>query len=121
MGCGIITIVICRNFYPLNRTTACINMSESAKPSEVNIPEIIAKVDDMHENNKMREAYEFLLPYKDIEDAEIQWRFARICYQVGKHYEPDKTKAEALAMEGLEHVDKGLEIDENMFACYKVS
>ena len=96
-------------------------MSESVKPSEVNIPEIIAKADDMHENNKMREAYEFLLPYKDIEDAEIQWRFARICYQVGKHYEPDKTKAEALTMEALEHVDKGIKIDENMFACYKVS
>lgn len=98
-----------------------IIMSEAtAKPSGgVNIPEIIAKVDDLYTNNKMREAYDVLLPYKDNEDSEIQWRFARICYNVGKHYEPNKTKAKELATIAMEHIDRSIKLNGSCFHAYK--
>lgn len=86
-----------------------------------NPDEVIKQADDLLAQNKIQEAYDLLSAHKDAENAEIQWRFARICYRLGKYHTPDKTKAQALANTGLDHASKAIALNDKSYYAYRVS
>ncbi len=47
------------------------------------VSSIAAQADSLYGANRWREALDFLSKYSSCEEAEIQWRLARLCYKVG--------------------------------------
>lgn len=78
----------------------------------------ISEADRLCQQNKLKEAYELLLVHKDIDDVNIQWRFARLCYRMGK-MEGTKNSKEFAEM-AMKHIDKAVALDTNSFNSQKV-
>ena len=80
--------------------------------------DIIKQTDQLYEQHKVQEAYEFLLPHKDTEDVAVQWRIAMLCYRFGKmDGSPDPKQ---LAHDAMQHIDKAVALDPNSFDAQKV-
>ena len=46
------------------------------------LPSIVSHVDVLYEENKWTEALEYLQQFNQLEEAEVLWRLARLCYKV---------------------------------------
>ena len=81
--------------------------------------DIIKQMEELYGKNKLKEAYEFLLPHKDVEDVNVQWKFARLCYRMGKMEGSSNPKQ--FAETAMKHIDKAVAMDPNSFDAQKVS
>ena len=80
----------------------------------------IVEADRIYNNYEHIKLYEFLLGFKDSENAELLWRLARACRDVGQMSETPKEKKKQLAYDALEYAKKAVAIDDNNFAAHKV-
>ena len=46
------------------------------------LPEVLARADQLYQGNKMPEALTYLRQFDQQEEAELLWRLARLCYKV---------------------------------------
>ena len=81
--------------------------------------DIIKEMDQLYEQNKVREAYEFLLPHKDTEDFAVQWKFARLCYRMGRMDGSHQPKQ--FGIEALEHINRAIALNQDSFDVHMVS
>ena len=88
--------------------------------SGVNVQEITEKADQLYHENKMREAYEYLHQYKDVDHADVQWRLARLCYHMSKYYSDNQTQAKQFAQEGLSHAERSVQLSKDSAAAFRV-
>ena len=88
--------------------------------SGVNVQEIIEKADQLYHENKMREAYEYLHQYKDVDHADVHWRLARLCYHIANYYTDNTAQAKQFAQEGLSHAERSLQLDSNNAFAFRV-
>ena len=94
-------------------------LTMSAK--SVDISEVIKESDQLLDNNQIKEAFELLSAHKDVDNPNIQWRFARICYRYGKYVVQDQNQAKEISQLGLVHADRAVSLDPNCYAAYRVS
>lgn len=87
---------------------------------EVNVDEVIKKADDLYSKDDLKNAYQYLREYKDVENVDLQWRIARLCYHVSKYYTDNKTTAKEIAEEGLAAAEQAIKIDPKSAFGYKV-
>ena len=92
-----------------------------AAEKDVPLSQIISRADRLFEENRMEELYDFLMIYKDIQTAEIQWRCSRACYKLSILPSTDKNVAKQLAHGCLAFATKAVELDDSNYQCHKVS
>lgn len=97
-----------------------IQSSVSTSDSTESVSAIIAKADRQFNENKMLENYEYLLQYKELAESGLLWRLARVSYEVGKYYTPDKTNAKRIAEEGLAYAKRSIQLDSSSSEAYQV-
>lgn len=78
----------------------------------------ISESDRLCQQNKLKEAYEVLFSHKDVDDVNLQWRFARLCYRMGKM--SDSKNPKEFAEMAMKHIDKAVALDSNSFNSQKV-
>ena len=82
---------------------------------------IFAQVDELFATGKSPEALPLLKPYSSRSDnAEVQWRLARLQYTIGKFFTKDQDVAKQLSVEALEAAKKAVAADERSCFAHKV-
>ena len=82
---------------------------------------IFAQVDELFATGKSPEALPLLKPYSSRSDnAEVQWRLARLQYTIGKFFTKDQGVAKQLSVEALEAAKKAVAADERSCSAHKV-
>lgn len=76
--------------------------------------------DELHENGEEQKVYDMLIKYKDLQNAEVEWRLARACRIFAKTNADDKEKEENFIYEAHEHAKLALSLDDKNAACHKV-
>lgn len=71
----------------------------------------------MHENGEAQKVYDMLIKYKDLQNAEVEWRLARAC-RILPMADSEKKK-KAFAYEAHEHAKLALSLDDKNAACHK--
>lgn len=84
------------------------------------VPGIIKRADQLYEDNKIQELYEYMMQFTDIQSAEIQWRCSRACYKLSILPSTDKNEAKRLAHACLAFAKQAVELDNDNFQCHKV-
>ena len=75
--------------------------------------------DELHENGEAQKVYDMLIKYKDLQNAEVEWRLARACRILAMGDDSEKKKA--FAYEAHEHAKLALSLDDKSAACHKVN
>ena len=75
--------------------------------------------DELHENGEAQKVYDVLIKYKDLQNAEVEWRLARAC-RILPMADSEKKK-KAFAYEAHEHAKLALSLDDKNAACHKVN
>ena len=75
--------------------------------------------DELHENGEARKVYDMLIKYKDLQNAEVEWRLARACRILAMGDDSEKKKA--FVYEAHEHAKLALSLDDKSAACHKVN
>ena len=75
--------------------------------------------DELHENGKAQKVYDMLIKYKNLQNAEVEWRLARAC-RILPMADSEKNK-KAFAYEAHEHAKLALSLDDKNAACHKVN
>ena len=88
--------------------------------TQPSVEEIGRHIDQLYHEDKMREAYDYIMQYAHIEDVEVQWRVARQCYNVSKYYAVNNTEAEKIAREGLHHAELTVKLEPNNYRGHRV-
>ena len=99
--------------------TALIPVGVMYAASE-DITRITKHADQLYDDNQMQQLYEYMMQYKDVRLAEIQWRCSRACYKLSILPSTDKNEAKRLAHECLAFAKQAVELDDNNFQCHKV-
>ena len=82
---------------------------------------IFAQVDELFATGKSPEALPLLKPYSSrLDNAEVQWRLARLQYTIGKFFTKDQDVAKQLSVEALEAAKKAVAADERSCFAHKV-
>ena len=84
------------------------------------VPGIIKHADQLYEDNKIQELYNYMIQCKDTQSVEIQWRCSRACYKLSILPSVDKNEAKRLAHACLDFAGRAVELDNNNFQCHKV-
>lgn len=74
--------------------------------------------DELHENGEAQKVYDKLIKYKDLQNAEVEWRLARACRILAM---TDSEKKKAFTYEAHEHAKLALSLDDKNAACHKVN
>lgn len=74
-----IGVVLTLGFGPVKTLRAA---PAALKPEERALQDTLQVVDQLYEENKMKEALTYLERCSDSPEAEILWRLARLCYKV---------------------------------------
>lgn len=80
---------------------------------------VIETAEQLYQDYKVQELYDYLVQFKDSTNDEVLWRLARATTDKGK----DSTDAEvkkSCMFEAFEYAKRALQINENNFACHKV-
>lgn len=80
---------------------------------------VIEAAEQLYQDYKVQELYDYLVQFKDCTNDEVLWRLARATTDKGK----DSTDAEvkkSCMFEAFEYAKRALQINENNFACHKV-
>lgn len=80
---------------------------------------VIETAEQLYQDYKVQELYDYLVQFKDCTNDEVLWRLARATTDKGK----DSTDAEvkkSCMFEAFEYAKRALQINENNFACHKV-
>ena len=75
--------------------------------------------DELHENREEQKVYDMLIKYKDLQNAEVEWRLARSC-RIFTKTNADEEKREKFIYEAHEHAKLALSLDDKNAACHKV-
>ena len=84
------------------------------------VPKITKHADQLYEDNKMQELYNYMMQFKDIQSVEIKWRCSRACYKLSILPSVDKNESKRLAHDCLDFASQAVELDSNNFQCHKV-
>ena len=104
---------------PFYFPASCTLLVQSFKTSNMSeLENDLKTADELFDNNETQKAYDLLMKHK--ENAEAGWRLTRAC-RVLSLKSTDSEEKKALAYEAHEHAKLGLSLDENNFACHKVS
>lgn len=79
---------------------------------------VIETAEQLYQDYKVQELYDYLVQFKDCTNDEVLWRLARATTDKGK----DSTDAEvkkSCMFEAFEYAKRALQINENNFACHK--
>lgn len=88
----------------------------------MDVPAIIARVDELHKDNKWREVYEYVKEYADeASDPDLLWRILRAYYRVGKHLAKDKQEQTDIAAKAESLSEKALKLCPDNFHFHKVA
>lgn len=80
----------------------------------------IIQSDRLFDSNEIDELYKLLSKYRESKNADILWRLARAARnkaELCKNYDEKK----AFSFEALDFAKQSVELDDNNFACHKVS
>ena len=91
-----------------------------AAEKDVPLSQIISHSDHLYQENRMQELYDYVMAYKDVQTADIQWRCSRACYKLSILPSTDKDRAKQLAHSCLVFATKALELDDSNYHCHKV-
>lgn len=92
--------------------------SDSVEASEANKAHI-QDADKLYDSNKVTELYKFLSQFKDSDDAELLWRFARAGRDCAQEPGISSEAKKQLVYEAFQAAEKALGLDANSFACNK--
>ena len=101
-------------------TASVVPLVMAKRASGVNVQEIIEKADQLYHDNKVREAYEYLHQYKDVDNADVQWRLARLCYHMSNYYSDNHFQTKQFAQEGLGYAERSIQLDRNNHRALRV-
>ena len=91
-----------------------------AAEKDAPLTQTISHADHLYEENRMQQLYDFLMDYKNVQTADIQWRCSRACYKLSILPTTDNNKAKQLAHECLAFATKAVELDNTNYQCHKV-
>lgn len=83
--------------------------------------ETLKTADLLYESNEIRKLYELLSKQKESKNAEILWRLARAARDYSQMSTVSKELKKTLVYEGYKAAEEAVRIDENIFACHKVT
>ena len=115
-------VSIVSNFYeqlPGTTLAAVIPIAVIHAATE-DISEITKHADQLYDDNKMRELYNYMMQFKHIQLAEIQWRCSRACFKLSIIPSTDKNEARELAHSCFDFAQKAVELDNDNWQCHKV-
>ena len=92
----------------------------ATEASGVNVKEVIERADQLYHDNKLRQAYDYLNQYKDIDDCDVQWRLARLCYHTGNYQAANEEEKKQFALQGLMHAERSISLDSSNYAAFQV-
>jgi tetratricopeptide (TPR) repeat protein len=72
------------------------------------VSEIVARADELYEANQMREGLSYLKQYAHLDEVEVLWRLARLCYKAGKYQTEVQEEKKRLAGEGWSYIERAL-------------
>lgn len=78
----------------------------------------IEEADKLYNDHSYQKLHDYLLQFKDEDNAEILWRLARATYEVAKLSSAPNTQKE-LDFEAFKYVERALTLDPNNFAVHK--
>ncbi|CAN9506503.1 unnamed protein product [Ophioblennius macclurei] len=81
--------------------------------------EVVEQADYLYSCAEMEKLYQLLLQYKERDDAEFLWRFARASRDLAIQPDTDAKRKKQLIYESLEYATKALEKDEQCSAAHK--
>ncbi len=82
---------------------------------------VVKVADELYSCNKVSELYNFLLGYKECEDADVLWRFARAARDYAQLDGMSTELRKELTFEGFKAADRAVQLNSNSFACHKVT
>jgi tetratricopeptide (TPR) repeat protein len=80
-------------------------MADTAQPA---VSEIVSRADELYDSNRMREGLTYVTQYAHLDEVEVLWRLARLCYKTGKYHTADKEESKRLAEQGWGYVERAL-------------
>jgi hypothetical protein len=90
-------------------------------PKQMSAEELdIIESDKLFDNNAVDELYDLLSKYRESKNADIIWRLARAARNKAELSTNVEVK-KAFTFEALEFAKLSVELDDNNFACHKVS
>ncbi|XP_023701978.1 regulator of microtubule dynamics protein 1 isoform X6 [Cryptotermes secundus] len=79
---------------------------------------LITEADDLFSENKYKELYELLYPYKESNDVEILWRLSRALHHMSKQQCHNEEK-KRYVFEGYDLIVKALQLNDSHYAVHK--
>lgn len=80
---------------------------------------VIETAEQLYQDYKVQELYDYLVQFKDCTNDEVLWRLARATTDKGKDSTDLEVKKSCM-FEAFEYAKRALQINENNFACHKV-
>lgn len=80
---------------------------------------VIEAAEQLYQDYKVQELYDYLVQFKDCTNDEVLWRLARATTDKGKDSTDLEVKKSCM-FEAFEYAKRALQINENNFACHKV-
>eukprot|EP00794_Sanderia_malayensis_P019057 gene19057-20971_t len=79
----------------------------------------IKQADQLYSDKQVSELYQFLLKFKDSDNAELLWRFARASRDFGELDGTSGDLRKELTFQGFKAAEKAIELGSKSFACHK--
>lgn len=79
---------------------------------------VIETAEQLYQDYKVQELYDYLVKFKDCTNDEVLWRLARATTDKGKVSTDAETKKSCM-FEAFEYAKRALQVNENNFACHK--
>ena len=76
--------------------------------------------DELYVKNSVKSLYHLLVAYKDSDNAELLWRFARASRDLAQLSDTKSEDKKRLTYEGYHAAKKAIDRGPNNFACHKV-
>ncbi|XP_053571151.1 regulator of microtubule dynamics protein 1 isoform X2 [Bombina bombina] len=87
--------------------------------ASIKVDDIVEQADYLHGSGETEKLYEFLSQYKNSEDDELLWRFARAARDMSQLSKITPDEKKRLIYESFEYVKKALEKNESNSAAHK--
>lgn len=92
---------------------------DKEKEKPIDYKAVIETAEQLYQDYKVQELYDYLIHFKDCTNDEVLWRLARATTDKGK-VSTDAEVKKSCMFEAFEYAKRALQINENNFACHKV-
>lgn len=89
------------------------------KENPIDYKAVIETAEQLYQDYKVQELYDYLVQFKDCTNDEVLWRLARATTDKGKASTDAEVKKSCM-FEAFEYAKRALQINENNSACHKV-